>query len=317
MGSEYVVSAPPHIRSGETIEKLMAWTFLALSPVVIATIYAFGFYAFRTIVVSIISAIATEAAILKYRKMPIVIKDGSAAITGLILALTLPPKVPYWIPMAGAFMAIFFGKQLFGGLGHNIFNPALVGRAMIVISWPSIMTSSWFTTLKELDGITTATPLAAFKAVKAGTLSLDISTVYKTLLFFNRGSCMGEVSALLLILGGVILIARKVIDWRIPVFFIGTVFIMSLLTGNNGPFNLLGGALLLGAFFIATDPVTSPVTRKAKVIYGVCLGLVTILIRFYTPNPEGVMYTILFMNAFASLIDRYARPIKYGMVKAK
>lgn len=317
MGSDYIVSAPPHIRSGETIEKLMAWTFLALAPVVIASIYAFGLYAFQTITISIISAVLTEAAILKYRKMPIVIADGSAIITGLILALTLPPRVPYWIPLVGASMAIFFGKQLFGGLGFNIFNPALVGRAMVVVSWPSVMTGSWFMVLKEFDGITTATPLTAAKAIKAGTLSADISIVYKSLFFLNKGSCIGEVSALLLIIGGLVLIARKVIDWRVPVFYLGTVLVMSLITGHNAVFSLLGGALIFGAFFLASDPVTSPVTRKAKIIYGIGLGLVTILIRFYTAYPEGVMFAILFMNGFASLIDRFGRPTKYGMVKAK
>ncbi|MDI6799368.1 MAG: RnfABCDGE type electron transport complex subunit D [Actinomycetota bacterium] len=317
MGSDYIVSTPPHIRSGETIEKFMAWTFLALTPLVVAGLYAFGFFAFRTLILSILSAVAMEAAVLRYRKMPIVISDGSAIITGLILALTLPPKVPYWIPIVGGALAIFFGKQLFGGLGYNVFNPALVGRAMLVLSWPSIMSGSWFTTLRELDGITTATPLTAAKAIKAGTLIGDISVVYKPLLFLNRGGCMGEVSALLLIIGGLVLIARRVVDWRIPLFYLGTVFVMSILTGNNGVFNILAGALIFGAFFLASDPVTSPVTRRAKMIYGICLGLVTILIRFYTSYSEGVMFAILFMNSFAALIDRYTRPITFGTVKAK
>ena len=317
MDSELIVSAPPHIKSGETIGKLMGWTFLALMPVVLLDIYLFGGCAIRTISLSIIAAVATETLILKYRHMPITIIDGSAALTGLILALTLPPNVPYWIPLVGGFLAIFFGKQLFGGLGYNIFNPALVGRAMLLVSWPEILSNSWFAPLKELDAITTATPLMALREVNAGNLVADLSVVYKPLLLLNRSGCLGEISALLLILGGVILIARRVIDWRIPVFFISTDMFLSFVAKTNILINLLGGGLLIGAFFLATDPVTSPVTRLGRIVYGIGCGSVVMLIRLYSGYPEGVMFAILFMNAFVSLIDRYTLPKKYGLVKAK
>ncbi|HDP69445.1 MAG TPA: RnfABCDGE type electron transport complex subunit D [Actinobacteria bacterium] len=317
MNSELIVSAPPHIKSHETIGKLMGWTFLALLPVVLLDIYLFGGHAIRTISLSMIAAVLTEAAILMYRRMPVTVIDGSAALTGLILALTLPPKVPYWIPLVGGFLAITFGKQLFGGLGYNIFNPALVGRAMLFVSWPEILSNSWFAPLKELDAITSATPLMALREISAGNLIADISVVYKPLLFLNRGGCLGEISALLLILGGIILVSRKVIDWRIPVSFIGTVIFLSFFARTNILITLLGGGLLLGAFFLATDPVTSPVTRKGRVVYGIGCGLATMLIRLYSGYVEGVMFAILFMNSFVSLIDRYTLPKKYGLVKAK
>jgi len=317
MNSKLIVSPPPHIKSGETIGKLMGWTFLALIPVVLLDIYLFGGYALRTIFLSIIGAVVTEAVILKYRHMPVTIIDGSAALTGLLLALTLPPRVPYWLPLIGGFLAITFGKQLFGGLGYNLFNPALVGRAILFVSWPNILANSWFAPLRELDTITTATPLLALRQVRAGTLTADLSVVYKPLLFLNRGGCLGEISAILLVLGGLILIARKVIDWRIPVSFIGTVIFLSLLARTNILLNILGGGLLLGAFFMVTDPVTSPVTRKGRVIYGIGCGLVVMLIRLYSGYPEGVMFAILFMNAFVSLIDKFTQPRKYGLVKTK
>ncbi len=317
MDSQLIVSAPPHIKSGETIGKLMGWTFLALLPVVLLDIYLFGGCAIRIISLSMIAAIATETLILRYRHMPITVIDGSAALTGLILALTLPPNVPYWIPLVGGFLAVFFGKQLFGGLGYNIFNPALVGRAMLFVSWPEIMSSSWFAPLRELDAITTATPLAALSQVRAGTLVADLSVVYKPLLFLNRGGCLGEVSALMLILGGLVLIVRKVTDWRISVSFIGTVIFLSFLARTNILLNILGGGLLLGAFFLASDPVTSPITRSGRVVFGIGCGSVVMLIRLYSGYPEGVMFAILFMNAFVSLIDKYTKPRKYGLVKAE
>ncbi|MDO8886130.1 RnfABCDGE type electron transport complex subunit D [Candidatus Oleimmundimicrobium sp.] len=317
MSLKPIVSVPPHIKSEKTIGKLMGWTISALLPIVILDIYLFGGYAFRTICLSIIATVITEIIVLKYRHMPITVIDGSAILTGLVLALTLPPKVPYWIPLVGGFLAIFFGKQLFGGLGYNIFNPALVGRAMLFVSWPEIMANSWFASLKELDAITTATPLAALSQVRAGTLVADLSVVYKPLFFLNRGGCLGEVSALLIILGGVILIAKKVIDWRIPVSFIGTVMFISFIAKTNILLNVLGGGLLLGAFFLLTDPVTSPVTRKGRVVYGIGCGLVIMLIRLYSGYSEGIMFAILFMNAFVSLIDKFTRPRKYGLVKTK
>lgn len=237
--------------------------------------------------------------------------DWSAALTGLLLALTLPPRAPWWIAVVGAAVAISLGKEIFGGLGFNVFNPALVGRAFLVMSWPVLVTTTWFSNL-GIDAGTSATPLmlAKQKAVQS------TAAYYGPLLFNNYGGCIGEVSAALLIAGGLFLVWVKVIDWRIPASYLGTMLIMSMALGVDPVFHLLAGGAILGAFFMATDYVTSCTAPKGKIIFGVGCGFLTMVLRMYSGMPEGVTFAILFMNMAAPLIDRLVRPRVFGTVKA-
>lgn len=320
-----LVTVPPHIWQGESTQQIMLWVIGALLPVVLYSIWLFKFRALTVVALSIAACVATEAGYQKLQGFPITVWDLSAVLTGLLLALVLPPMVPWWIVVVGAFVAIMLGKQVFGGLGYNIFNPALVGRAVLVLSWTQHMTRDWYLPLvsrqgyklmgvgTRLDALTSATPLYAMKQVREGLLSgITPSTFYKALLFFNPGGCIGEVSAVLLLVGAGILLWKKIIDWRIPFCYLGTVAVLTLILGADPIFYLLAGGLILGAFFMATDYVTSCITPKGKIIYGVGLGIVTVLLRFYSRLPEAVMISILFMNGWAPLIDRYTRPRVYG-----
>ena len=290
------ISVSPHIRSKNSIEKEMWYVILALLP---ATIFgAIVFNAWSIIIISIVTAVLTEAAIQRFRKKQITITDGSAVLTGLLLALVLSPAVPLWIPLIGSFVAIAIGKHVFGGLGHNIFNPALVGRAFLVVSWPAIMTK-WIAP----DGITSATPLAGAKAS------------YGPLFLGMIGGCIGETSALLLLIGGLFLFWKKVISWRIPAAYIGTVFILSWIFGGDPIFHLFAGGLFIGAFFMATDPCTSPITKNGRLIFGFGCGLITSILRFFSGYPEGVMFAILLMNSATPLIDRFTKQKPFGYKK--
>jgi electron transport complex protein RnfD len=258
------------------------------------------------ILFSVLSAVLTEGIIQKFLKKPLTILDGSAVITGLLLGLILPPTVPIWIPISGAVFAIAIGKHVFGGLGFNIFNPALVGRAFLVASWPLLMTK-WISP----DGITGATPLGILKleGIKA--------VGYSQLFFGNISGSIGETSALALLIGALFLFYKKIISWRIPSIYIGTVFLLTLIFGKDPLFYILSGGLFIGAFFMATDYVTSPITKNGKLIFGFGCGLLTVIIRLYSGLPEGVMYSILLMNALTPLIDRYTAPKPFGFVKKK
>jgi electron transport complex protein RnfD len=267
------------------------------------------------------------------RRLPVTLDDCSALLTGLLLALTLPPMLPWWIAGIAGLAATILGKQMFGGIGHNIFNPALVGRAVVFVSWPAYFASGYAksaaigiantTTHKSIESmvdiVNGASPLAAMKTVYDGAAKapqgLFGSSYYKPLLFANPWGCLGEVSALLLILGGIYLVATRVIDWRIPVVYVGTLAALTAVSGRNPLFYTLAGGLLIGAIFMATDYTTSPLARKGKIVYGVGLGLVTWLLRGWSNNPEGVMFAILFMNALVPLIDRYIMPHRYGKVE--
>lgn len=314
---ELVVSAPPHIRAKETVSGIIGWVILALLPVTLMSVYVFGLYAAKIIILSVGTTVLTEAAIQRLRKIPITIGDGSAALTGLLLALILPPKVPWWIPVIGGFVAIALGKQVFGGLGYNVFNPALVGRAVLMVSWAELMAQSWLSPLGRLDAVSTATPLALMKQARAGLAQFHSVYYYKPLLFTNPGGCLGEVSALLLLVGVTILLYKRIIEWRIPAGFLGTVFVLSLFTKTDPLFQVLAGGLLLGAFFMATDYVTSPVTPRGALIFGTGCGFITVLLRCFSNVSEGVTYAILFMNAFTPLIDRYTMPRIYGKGKRR
>ncbi len=310
----FIVSSPPHLRAPQDVPKIMLLVIIALLPVTIEAVAMFGIFAIKTIVLCILSAVATEAAIQKLRKIPVTIDDYSAVLTGLLLALCLPPKVPFWIPIVGGIVAIGLGKQVFGGIGFNIFNPALVGRAFLLMSWANHLTGDWYRTIK-VDAISGATPLFVAKQLRAGLINVDLAQYYKPLLLANPYGSMGEVSAVLITLGGLFLILMKIIDWRIPAGYIGTAFVLSWLIGGDPVFYIMAGGLLFGAFYMATDYVTSPITKNGRLLFGIGCGLITVVIRFYSNFPEAVTYSILFMNACTPLIDMYVKPRKFGVAK--
>lgn len=310
--SKIIVSVSPHITSPEQIPKIMWSVFLALLLAGIWGVYAFGIRAFYLIIASISSAMLAEVLFLKLRKKPITITDGSAALTGLLLAHNVSPRLPIWCICVGAVFAIIIGKQIFGGLGRNIFNPALVGRAFLVASWPKYMVvfdnPRW-----QIDAVTTATPLTIIK--HGYTYPLPS---YLDLFIGNRGGCIGEVCIAVLLLGALFLLYKGYISWHIPFTYIFTVGILSWmfasdkLFGGDWLFYILTGGLILGAFFMATDMVTSPITNKGKTIFGLGCGIITFAIRKWGGYPEGVSYSILIMNAATPLIDRLTKPRRYG-----
>jgi electron transport complex protein RnfD len=330
METKLVVSASPHIRDPINTRRIMLQVIIALSPVTVYALLIHGLSAFWLLVASIAGALLGEFLMLKGRRLPVTLDDCSALLTGLLLALTLPPQLPFWIAGVGGLVATVLGKQMFGGLGHNIFNPALVGRAVIFISWPAYFATAYAksaaigiantSTHKSIESIVDivngASPLAAMKYVYEGAAKapqgLSGSSYYRPLFFANPWGCIGEASALLLILGGIYLVVTRVIDWRIPVTYVGTVAVLTVFTGRDPLFYTLAGGLLIGAIYMATDYTTSPLARRGKVVYGLGLGLFTWLLRFWSNNPEGVMFAILFMNALVPLIDRYIQPRTYG-----
>ncbi len=308
MEKKLVVSSSPHLRAPETIQSIMFDVLTALFPAALAGVLLFGYSALITILLATFTAMLTEALVLRSRN---IIGDGSAAVTGLLLALTLPPAPPWWLVVFGSVVAILIGKHVFGGLGSNLFNPALVGRAVLTVSWAGHMTA-W---AAPLDGVSAATPLAGGSA---SMLEMFTGTI--------PGS-IGETSAAALLLGALWLFYKGLISWHIPVSYIATVFVMGAIqagAGFAGPaemlsaglFHVLAGGLLLAAFFIATDMVTSPVTREGQVIFGVGIGIITMAIRFYGGYPEGVTFAILLMNGATPLIDNLTVPTKFGEVKA-
>ena len=296
------VSSNPHIKDKDNVNKIMWLVVLALMPAVITGVYFFGWKAVVVILLSVVSAVVTELIIQRSTGKAVTVKDGSAVLTGLLLALVLSPLAPWWISIIGSVVAISLGKMIFGGLGHNIFNPALVGRAFLVASWPALMTK-WL-----VDGVTGATPLWLLKLE-------GIKTGYSALFFGNIGGTIGETSAIALLIGAGFLLYKKIIDWRIPSAYILTVFVFSFIFGQDPIFHILAGGLLIGAFFMATDYVTSPITSTGKLIFGCGCGFLTIILRLFSGYPEGVMFAILLMNAAAPLIDRYTRLKPFGYRK--
>jgi len=308
----FTVSVAPHIRARLTTKGIMYLVILALLPAGLSGIYIYGLGSLRVILITMASCVAFEALFLRFRKRdPRIALDGSALLTGLLLAYNLPPEVPLWLPVVGAAVSIILAKQIFGGLGHNIFNPALVGRVFLQISWPVYMTT-WKNPRWALDAISTATPLAKEAAS---------SFSYMALFLGNHSGCIGEVCVLALLIGALFLLFTKIISWHVPVSFIGTVMLLAWAFGGDGFFNgdfifhLLTGGLVLGAFFMATDYVTRPLTASGKIIFGIGCGVMTVVIRLKGGYPEGVSYAILFMNAMVPLIDRYTKTKKYGFIK--
>ena len=300
--SQLTVSLSPHVRSGATTRRIMLDVCLALLPAVIFAVYWFGFGVLLTVLLSVASAILSEFLMEKALRRPVTIDDGSAAVTGLLLALTLPAGTPWYVPVLGSVFAICIAKQVFGGLGDNFVNPALAGRAFLLASFPAAMT----TYPLAADAVTSATPLSSEFAGSVDYLQAFIGRI---------GGCIGEVSTLALLIGAAYLLIRRVIDWRIPLSYLGTMALLTVIGGGNVLDSVLLGGTVLGAFFMATDYVTSPVTSWGRVIYGVGIGIINYTIRRWGAYPEGTTYAILLMNIAAPLIERFTRPRKYGEVK--
>jgi len=318
------LSSSPHISAGETTDQIMRQVIYALLPACAVSVYLFGLPALGVLVLCSAGCVAFEALCQKLLNQPLTIRDGSAALTGLLLALNLPPASPWWLALVGAFVAIVIAKQVYGGLGYNPFNPALVARVVLLISFPVQMTR-WTAPAplgSGLDAVTSATPLGAAKeaVMLHGQLPAELSAGLGRYFLGEMAGSLGEVSALALLLGGLYLLARKIITWHIPASYLGSVVVFSsifwLVDSSRYPdplFQLLTGGLLLGAFFMATDMVTSPLTKGGMLIFGVGCGLITVLIRLFGGYPEGVSFAILLMNAATPLIDRYTQPKKFGL----
>ncbi|MBU3128249.1 RnfABCDGE type electron transport complex subunit D [Clostridium tagluense] len=316
----FTISTSPHIRGKESISKIMWTVNLALAPAALFAIYNFGIPALITLLVGSLSAVGLEYLVQKLRKKPITISDGSAFLTGLLLAMCLPPTIPPYMAIVGSFIAIVIAKHSMGGLGYNIFNPAHIGRAAIMVSWPVAMTT-WSKLSTSVDVVTTATPLNILKQQGYGKLIDTFGSVpqmYKAMFIGTRNGSIGETSTVLLLLGGIYLIYKGYVNWHVPVFMIGTVGILTWVFGPVGlftgdpVFHMMAGGLIIGAFFMATDMVTIPITKKGQVIFAIGAGALTVLIRLKGGYPEGVCYSILLMNAVTPLIDRLVRPVKFG-----
>lgn len=324
---QLIVSVSPHVRDEESVSRIMWAVNFSLFPALIASFYYFGPKAIFVTVLCIITSLLSEYVYQKALKKKISITDGSAFLTGLLLGMNLPPSLPFYIPIVGSFVAVVVTKQLFGGLGYNIFNPALLGRAFLVVTWPRAMTI-WrepTAAFVGLDAKTTATPLGILKEEGIGKLMEEFGSkgeLYINLLTGNRAGSLGETSVIFLLIGASYLLYKRYITWHIPVSFLATVGALGWVFGGDGGLftgdpliHLMSGGLILGAFFMATDYVTCPTVRKGQIIFGIGCGAITMLIRLKGGFPEGVMFAILLMNCFAPLIDRSVKPELFGAVK--
>ena len=329
------ISAGPHIRHGEDVGSLIGSLILSLIPACIAAFIIFGASAFFLIATTIVSSVCTESFIQWITKKKQSIRDFSAIATGLLLALTLPPHCPLWIAAAGAVFAIALVKMPFGGLGHSLVNPALAGRTFLLISFPAALTAysaplhgSIFGMAHPLDGVTAATPLVYFKnALCTGVFNpLDLQDTLHNLFWGNVGGSLGATSTIALFIGAMFLFYKGIIRFRISFSFIGTVFILFWIFNRTGGFftteafivpmyQIMSGGLMLGAFFMATDPVTSAITQNGKILFGIGCGILTFLFRTFGGFPDGVGFAILLMNISVPLIDRLSRPKRFGEVK--
>ena len=300
----------PHIRTAETVESVMYDVVIALIPAFAMAVYSFGVRALILTAVSVATCIATEYIWQKILKRDIEAFDGSAILTGILFAFVVPVGMGLQYVIVGNFVAITLGKIVYGGLGHNIFNPALIGRAFVQASWPVAITTFAY------DGKAGATVLDAMKRGIPLTDSLiyEGGNQYINAFLGQMGGCLGETSALALLIGGVYLIYKKQIDWKVPAVMIGTVFVLTWAMGANPFMQILSGGLFLGAFFMATDMFTSPITGKGRVIFALGIGILVSLIRIKGGYPEGTAYAILIMNGVVPLIDRYIRAKKFGGV---
>jgi len=317
MDKKLIVSMSPHIHGNDSIHKNMYRVILALVPAFLCSIWFFGWHALVTTAIAIVSCMGFEYLITRYIfKRPSTLKDCSAMLTGLLLAFNVPADLPWWIVVIGSIFAIGVVKMSFGGLGNNIFNPALAGRVFLLVSFPQQMTT-WPALAHSADAVTGATPLALIKAGNFAELPSHLE-----MFLGNVPGSMGEVAALALLIGVIYLLCTKTITWHIPVSILATVFIFSGIlylcdsTVYADPLtHLLSGGLMLGACFMATDYVTSPMSHKGQLIYGAGIGILTVLIRCYGSYPEGMSFAILIMNAVTPLINVYCKPKRFGEVK--
>ncbi len=331
------ISTSPHVRYGESVPTIMMCVVIAMLPVLGASIYFFGMKSLTLTIACVLSCLLTEWIVVRFLfKKPSTLGDFSALITGILLAFNLPPELPIWMAVLGGVFAIGVVKLTFGGLGNNFINPALAGRAFLLASYPAAMTTFSETTQKSIhglsqniDAISGATPLAAFKSsILSGNFqALDFETALLNLFTGNVGGCIGETSVIAILLGAIFLWYKRIIGFGIPLFYIGTVFFLFwIFNGITSDifssdaviiptFQILSGGLMLGAFFMATDMVTSPITPRGRIIFGIGCGVLTFVIRKFGGYPEGVSYSILLMNLVVPLIDRYTRPKMYGKVK--
>lgn len=323
-----VISASPHIDSGATTRKIMGDVLIALCPALIAAIVIFGWRALLVTAVCAAACVFFEWGFEKLCHKPSTIGDLSAVVTGVILAYNLPVSIPLWQAVFGCLVAIVAVKQLFGGIGKNFVNPALAGRAALVASYAGTMSGAWadpqagwVPLAGTADVVTAATPLAYMKTGDMAGLTSQYSVT--DMFLGNIGGSLGEISALLLIVGGAYLIWRKVISWQTPAAYIATVAVLTFLFPKGGADNLqfmlysiFGGGLMLGAFFMATDYTTSPVTKTGQLIFGLGCGLLTVFIRYFGSYPEGVCYSIMIMNLVVALIDKAVKPSRFGVVKS-
>lgn len=328
MDKQLYLSSSPHIHSGQTTDRVMLDVFLSLLPAAGVSVYFFGWPALQVLLLCVFGSMAAEALCQKAMQRPVTVRDGSAAVTGILLALNLPPSSPWWLPLIGVLAAIVIAKQIYGGLGYNPFNPALVARVVLLISFPVQMTA-WTTPTplgSGLDAVSTATPLGEWKTavMLTGKLPEAAQGGYADYFVGNMGGSLGEMSALALLIGAAYLFWRRILTWHIPVTFLGSVIILTgifwLVDPGRYPsplFHMLTGGLILGVFFMATDMVTSPITVKGALVFGLGCGVITVLIRLFGGYPEGVSFAILLMNAATPLIDHYTKPKKFGFVPEK
>lgn len=320
---EYTFDASyqPQVRTNTDTSRIMLDVIIALVPAMVVGVLMFGARALALLVISVISACFWEWGYRKLMKKPSSIGDLSACVTGILVALVIPVGAPWWMPVVGTFFAMVIVKQLYGGIGKNFLNPALAARAFLMASWPVIMTTWAVPSVlsKTVDAATMATPLSI---LKAGTEAMPDYFSFGNLFIGSMPGCIGEISAAALLVGGIYLLVRKVISWRIPVAFIGTVAIITVIFPRNGysnvdwmVYNLLSGGLLLGAIFMATDYSSSPVTLNGQLLYGFGCGALTVLIRYFGGYPEGVSYAILIMNLCAWAIDKGTRGRQFGVTK--
>ncbi len=313
MEEKLIVSSSPHIRSNSTTSKIMLDVVIALLPAVVGALYFFRLNAAIIIALAVLTAVASEWGIQKIRNRPNSITDLSAVVTGLLVALNVPASAPWWIPIIGSAFAIIIVKQLFGGIGQNFMNPALAARIMMTISWTDRMTG-WIK--PGVDAVSTATPLSYVKGVTA--VPGNAPKLFD-IIIGNIGGCIGETSAILLILGGIYLIYRGVISIEIPGIYIGTVAVLTLINGGFDVYYMLyhvfSGGLMIGAIFMATDYASSPVTKRGRMFFALGCGIITSVIRIFGTYPEGVGFSILLMNIAAPLIEKYTSPKVFGEVK--
>jgi len=325
------VSISPHVKSSESVEKIM-WTVVAcLVPPLLLSVFVFGIQVLFITAVSVVSCVVVEALSQKALKRPVTIKDGSAVLTGMLMAFVIPPGVSPLLPILAAVFAIYIGKHLLGGIGYNFFNPALLGRAFLLASFPVAMTSAWLAPIDgfaifshmgaSIDAVSTATPLAVMKeqGMVAFTEMFGSGfSLYSSFFLGWRPGCIGETSSFLLVLGGIYLIYRGYITWHIPVSVLGSIAALTWIFGGEGYFGgdpllaILSGGAILGAFFMATDYVTSPANRTSKIVFGIGIGALTVLIRLKGGYPEGICYAILLMNPISTVLDGWFKPKRFA-----